>query len=208
MGPIFLLIMIPLWQQIIRPFLKKYGYQISPLCSVGLGGICASLSFVCAGILQIFIENEQAINENPLTNSSIKPTITILWQIPQFVLIMLGEIFLSIPGLEFSFIEAPATMKSVLTASWFINNAVGNLIVIIITETRPFTIQSNEFFFYAGLMFVCVLIFGILASKYKYTRRPSNDSSVQNTYTNNTAERNTTFTKSIGSNQLSSNSSR
>lgn len=96
---------------------------------------------------------------------------SVLWQVPQFFLIMMGELLLAIPGLQFSFTQAPQTMKSVLTAVWFINNAIGNLIVVVITELPPCDKQSSEFFFYAVLMLLAILYFTYLASKYKYSSR-------------------------------------
>jgi dipeptide/tripeptide permease len=80
---------------------------------------------------------------------------------------MMGEVWISIPGLRFSYTQAPQSMKSVLTAAWFANNAFGNLIVVVLTEIQPTTIQSIEFFLYAGLMFVGTIIFTLLARNYE-----------------------------------------
>lgn len=60
-------------------------------------------------------------------------------------------------------------MKSVLTAAWYCNNAFGNLIVVAITEWQPFKQQSKEYFFYATLMFVAMVIFEWIARNYRYT---------------------------------------
>lgn len=57
LGPVFLFLLIPLWQYIIKPFLRKfYQYELKPLQSVALGGVCAALSFFCAGFLEKFIQ--------------------------------------------------------------------------------------------------------------------------------------------------------
>lgn len=61
-------------------------------------------------------------------------TIHILWLIPQYVVMTMGEVMFSVTGLEFSFTQAPASMKSVLTAVWLLTVAFGNLIVILIVE--------------------------------------------------------------------------
>lgn len=68
-------------------------------------------------------------------------SISVLWQLPQFTLLMVGEVLLAIPGIQFAFTQAPSSMKSVLTAAWFINNAFGNIIVVFITELKPFRRQ-------------------------------------------------------------------
>lgn len=143
------------------PLLDKWGKKVVPLRSVTYGGICAVLSFIFAGILQIKIQNNivQTNNDNMYS---------VLWQFPQYCLLMWAEVLISIPGLKFAFTQAPKSMKSVLTATWFLNNAMGNLIVVIITEIKPFQLQSNEFFLYAGLMLIGIIIFTGISSTYNY----------------------------------------
>lgn len=153
-----MLLLIPLWQNICVPLLSYYNIEISALKCIVMGGLSAALSFLCAGILQYQIES----------NPSSKNQLSILWQFPQFLFIMLGEVWLSIPGLKFSFTQAPPSMKSVMTAAWFCNNAFGNLIVVIVTESEVFQKQSLEYFFYALIMFIGMVLFCWIASTYQY----------------------------------------
>lgn len=164
MSAFMLLILIPLWYNLIVPVLLVYNIEVAPLKSVTFGGISAGLSFLCAGCLQLRIEDNQLLQS---TNSGAAQ-LSILWQLPQFFFIMMGEVLLSIPGLQFAFEQAPPAMKSVLTAAWFCNNAFGNLIIVAVTEWQPFKLQSNEYFFYATLMFVAMLVYcgGVLANKH------------------------------------------
>lgn len=160
MGALLLLIQIPLWQNIIVPILLAFDIRISPLKSILMGGVSAILAYLCAAILQLNIEQR-------LLSNSIDQ-LSILWQFPQFFFIMLGELWLSIPGLSFSFTQSPPSMRSVMTSFWFLQNAFGNLIVIAITEMHLFKLQSNEYFFYATLMFFAMLLFNLLAKNYRY----------------------------------------
>lgn len=73
----------------------------------------------------------------------------------------------SVTGLEFSYSQAPANMKSVIQALWLLTTAFGNLIVIIVGEIKLGT-QAVEFFVFAGLMIVATCVFMILAKRYKY----------------------------------------
>lgn len=155
-GPLLLLIQIPLWQRYALPFLEALGHHVTPLHSVSLGGFSASLSFACAGILQIMIEQ-----------SSHKPSV--IWQLPQFFFLQMGEVLLAIPGLQFAFTRAPQSMKSVVTAVWFCNNAFGNLIVVLATEFKPPVRQSEMFFLYSMLMLVGIVVFSLLAQRYEKT---------------------------------------
>lgn len=168
-GALLLLILIPIWQNVVIPMLLMYNIRISPLKSMAMGGFSAVLAFFCAGILQLKIEQSLLSNNGEQWS--------ILWQFPQFLLIMLGECTLSIPGLSFSFTQSPYSMRSVMTAAWFCNNAFGNLIVIAITELKPFKLQSSGYFSYAFLMLIAIIIFCWLASSYRYTHYDNINSS-------------------------------
>lgn len=74
----------------------------------------------------------------------------------------------SVTGLEFSFTQAPSSMKSVLQAFWLLTVTFGNIFVVIIAKIKLVDTQSGEFFFYAGLMALDIALFIILAMKYKY----------------------------------------
>ncbi|XP_050583059.1 peptide transporter family 1 isoform X2 [Bombus affinis] len=67
----------------------------------------------------------------------------ILWLIPQYVIITMGEVMFSVTGLEFAFTQAPASMKSLLQASWLLTVAFGNLIVVIVAEISIFDSQAS-----------------------------------------------------------------
>lgn len=75
----------------------------------------------------------------------------------------------SVTGLEFSFTQAPESMKSVLQACWLLTVSFGNVIVIVIAEVKFFDSQASEFFLFSGLMAVDVIFFIALAMRYKYT---------------------------------------
>merc|ERR1712051_948730 len=95
-------------------------------------------------------------------------SIHMLWLLPQYFVITTGEIMLSITGLEFSYSQAPESMKSVLQAAWLLNVAFGNIIVIIVAEAKAFDSQASEFFMFGILMLVDMALFSFLAYRYKY----------------------------------------
>lgn len=64
-----------------------------------------------------------------------------LWQLPQYIVITAGEVMFSVTGLEFSFTQAPASMKSVLQACWLLSVAIGNMLVVVIAELKLFESQ-------------------------------------------------------------------
>ncbi|XP_073830928.1 peptide transporter family 1 isoform X2 [Musca autumnalis] len=101
-------------------------------------------------------------------------SMSILWLIPQYVVMTLGEVMFSVTGLEFSYSQAPVAMKSVLQACWLLTVAFGNVVVVIIAELALFESQAYEFFLFAGLMFVDMLLFMYMAYRYK----PNNPNAV------------------------------
>ena len=58
-------------------------------------------------------------------------------------------------------------MKSVISAVWLLTVSIGNVIVLIIAESRIFEDQSNEFFLFAGLVLAAGVVFGFLAYRYE-----------------------------------------
>lgn len=91
----------------------------------------------------------------------------IAYQIPQYILITAGEVMFSITGLEFSYSQAPANMKSVLQAGWLLTVAFGNVIVLIVAEGAGLE-QWIEFLLFACLLLGVCIIFSVMAHFYTY----------------------------------------
>lgn len=107
--------------------------------------------------------------------------LSIFWQIPQFVLIGISEIFASITSLEFFYSQAPHSMRSVSQALNLFTNALGSWLTIPLTmlvnvDTNDEWIPDNideghlDWYFYllAGLMFAALIIFVYLAYQFHY----------------------------------------
>uniref|UniRef100_H2Y3X8 Uncharacterized protein n=1 Tax=Ciona savignyi TaxID=51511 RepID=H2Y3X8_CIOSA len=88
--------------------------------------------------------------------------INIAWMLPQYFVITVGEVFLSITGLEFSYTQAPPSMKSVMTR-WLLTVSMGSVIVLVIAKSKMIARQAHEFLFFAALIGVATIIFALLA---------------------------------------------
>ncbi|XP_017794191.1 PREDICTED: peptide transporter family 1 [Habropoda laboriosa] len=112
--------------------------------------------------------DQQKVNVVTVTNPN---SMSMLWLIPQYVIITMAEVMFSVTGLEFAFTQAPVSMKSLLQATWLLTVAFGNILVVIITVVfadAVFDRQVYDLFLYAGLMFIDMIAFAILAKFYKY----------------------------------------
>lgn len=158
-NSIFSIIMVPIFDRILYPLLAKVGFK-TPLQKIAVGLSMAAASFVLAALIEMKIE---------------KDFIHILWLIPQYFVMVLGEIMVLIPNYNFAYSEAPASMKSVMVAFVYLTMAGGNLFMIFISGSRLFASQVNEFLFFAGVMLVAMAIFIVLAVRYKYVTTKSSD---------------------------------
>lgn len=157
-NPLLILIFIPLFDVILYPLLSKIGIRRS-LQKLTLGGILAGVAFVSSALVQFHID------------ASPEKSVSILWLVPQYVIITLAEVMFSVTGLSFSYEQAPESMKSVVQAFWLLTVAFGNLILVFVAEFAFFESQAYEFLLFAGLMFIDMMIFMILARNFKSTPR-------------------------------------
>ncbi|KAI4883849.1 hypothetical protein NFI96_017537 [Prochilodus magdalenae] len=99
----------------------------------------------------------------------IKPnSVHMALQIPQYFLITAGEVVFSVTGLEFSYSQAPSNMKAVVQAGWLLTVAVGNIIVLIVSEIAKLPDQWAEFLLFASLLVAVSVIFSIMSYFYTY----------------------------------------
>lgn len=65
-------------------------------------------------------------------------SVHMLWIFPPGLILDIGIILFSVPGLEFAYSQAPASMKTVIMAGWLLTTAIGNLIIVIIQAINLF----------------------------------------------------------------------
>lgn len=104
--------------------------------------------------------------------------VSILWQIPQYVIITAGEVMFSITGLEFAYSEASPQLKSVVQALWLFTTAVGDLIVVIIFMLNIFSDVAVQMFVFGGIMLLVIFVFILLAIFYYEYADYSNEGEV------------------------------
>src|SRR5207248_7981961 len=107
-NPILILIFIPIVNYLIYPAIDKI-FPLTPLRKIGIGLFITALSFVVIVWIQSQID------------AGMKPSIN--WQLLAYVILTLGEAMVSITGLEFSYTQAPNSMKSSVMALWLLTVA-------------------------------------------------------------------------------------
>uniref|UniRef100_A0A1I8ANF1 Oligopeptide transporter 1 n=1 Tax=Steinernema glaseri TaxID=37863 RepID=A0A1I8ANF1_9BILA len=109
------------------------------------------------------------VKENIFNLHAVVPKnhVSILWQVPQYVIITAAEILFSITGLEFSYSQAAPSLKSVVTAIWWFTVAFGDLVIIIIDKIVRIEDLAIIMFVFAAAMVVVIGVF-ILMSIFYY----------------------------------------
>ena len=157
-NPIFILLFIPLVNYLIYPAISRV-FLLTPLRKIGIGLFLTGLSFVVI----VWIQGQ--------IDQGLKPSIN--WQLLAYAILTLGEAMVSITGLEFSYTQAPNSMKSSVMALWLLFIATGELVVgkfnawdINLDGTKKLT-DYQYFTFFTIVMFVAAAIFVVLACFYK-----------------------------------------
>jgi len=157
-NPVLVLLYIPLFGYVVYPAIDKV-FKLTPLRKIGIGLFITVLSFLLPAWIEAQLDAGHKLNVG--------------WQIVSFMLLTAGEIMVSVTCLEFSYTQAPRSMKSLLMAIYLASIASGNAF----TSAVNFFISDGKggsrltgpeyYLFFAALMLVAALIFIPVAIFYK-----------------------------------------
>jgi len=165
LNPLLVMILIPVNNLLLFPMLRKFGIEPSPLRRMTAGIVLSAAAWIVVGNLQVALDAGDAVS--------------IAWQIAPYALLTLGEVLVSATGLEFAYSQAPASMKGVIMALWYLAVTVGNLWVLIVNasvknesvvgyiEGTGMGVMAAQMYFFAGFALLSALVFGWYATRYK-----------------------------------------
>jgi proton-dependent oligopeptide transporter, POT family len=120
LNPILVMILIPLFQFVIYPSVDKV-FRLTAIRKISIGFFLTAASFAVVAGAQDLIDGGA--------------TPSIAWQLWAYVLLTSGEVMISITGLEFSYTQAPKTMKSVIMAVWLFSVSLGNIFTSVVNHS-------------------------------------------------------------------------
>ncbi|MBM0106527.1 MFS transporter [Steroidobacter sp. S1-65] len=121
LNPILVLLLIPFNNVALYPLLRRFGYEPTALRRMGFGIAFSGLAWIAAGAIQLAIDGGDPVS--------------ITWQVLPYALLTFGEVLVSATGLEFAYSQAPASMKGVIMAFWYLAVTVGNLWVLLVNAS-------------------------------------------------------------------------
>jgi POT family proton-dependent oligopeptide transporter len=150
-NPALMMMLLPVTTAILYPALAKTRFAMTPLRRMPLGMFVAGLSFVCVAIIQQTLDAGHKIS--------------VLWQLVPYVLLTLGEVLVSVTGLEFAYAQAPRKMKGTIMSLFNLAISVGNLIVVFVARLNVFS-GATSFLFYAALVALAGLGMALVARRH------------------------------------------
>eukprot|EP00118_Oscarella_pearsei_P011953 m.84204 g.84204 ORF g.84204 m.84204 type:complete len:507 (+) comp36392_c0_seq3:143-1663(+) len=157
-NDILVIMLIPLLDYAVYPHIERtMNIKIKSLHKIFAGMTAAAISFILAGLLELYID---------VPVVSCRGNVSMVWQVPQYIAISFAEVLVSVTGLEFAYSQAPNNAKNLVTALWFLSQALGTALMAGLAEI-PFP-QKIEFFVYSGLMTLVLVISFCINRKFKY----------------------------------------
>jgi POT family proton-dependent oligopeptide transporter len=152
LNPILVMVLIPLFAKVVYPLSRRLGFEPTPLRRMSVGMFVAAGSFAAAALIQLALDAGRV------------PSIA--WQFFPYLFLSVGEIMVSITGLEFAYTQAPRSMKSTIMSFWLLTIFAGNLLTAYVSEVNTF--HGAAFFsFFMILMLALSTVFVWIASRYK-----------------------------------------
>ena len=100
---ILMMVIIPFLDRVVYPGLRRLGFNVTPLRRIGAGFLFAAGSAVMAGIIEIerkhIIKTHGTITQNVFSKSVNASTMSVFYQIPQYVLSGTSEPLATVTGI-------------------------------------------------------------------------------------------------------------
>jgi POT family proton-dependent oligopeptide transporter len=155
-DPIALIILIPLMDNFVYPFLRRCHIPMRPIMRIALGFFFAAAAMGYTAGIQAMVYRSPPYYDNPEGNQN---WISAAYLIPSYVLIAISEIFASITGLEYAYKKAPQAMKSIVMALYLITNCFASILAFALVSVA---VDPKLTWMYTGIscvMFACAIIF-------------------------------------------------
>ena len=157
-NPLLVMLLIPLFSYVVYPAIGRV-FALTPLRRIALGLFVTVLAFAIPTVIQ------WRIDQGGMPH--------IGWQLLAYVVLTSAEVMVSITCLEFSYTQAPKTMKSFIMAFFMLSISLGNLF----TSAVNFLIQNPDgssklagadyYWFFTLLMLGTALLFTLVVRYYR-----------------------------------------
>ncbi|KAJ7140087.1 peptide/h+ symporter protein [Mycena crocata] len=134
LNPISIIIMIPIFERGIYPFLRSRGINYTPIKRIATGFFVAGIAMVYAAVLQHYLYKTSPCQDGEPSacvgaDGKPNPSPINVWVVSgPYILVGMSEIFANITSLEYAYTKAPQRMKSVVMAFSQLQTALASAI--------------------------------------------------------------------------------
>lgn len=152
LNPLLVLVLVPLLGRVVFPALARRGVPLRPLGQVSAGLFASAAAFAAAAALQAAIDGGRTPHA--------------LWQLPQYLLLTLGEVLVSVTGLELAYAQAPRALRTTVMSIGFLTVVAGNLVAAAAGEL--FRLEGARWYLaFAALMLATAIAFHAIARRWR-----------------------------------------
>jgi POT family proton-dependent oligopeptide transporter len=157
-NPLLVMLLIPVFSYRVYPAIDRI-FPLTPLRKIAIGLFLAAAAFAIPTGLQLAIDG----GGEPFIG----------WQLLAYVVLTAAEVMVSITCLEFSYSQAPRSMKSFVMAFFMLSISLGNLFTSAVNffidvpgdESR--LAGADYFLFFTMLMLVTAMLFVMVSHRYR-----------------------------------------
>jgi len=130
-NALMILSLVPVFTYGIYPLAGRF-FTVTPLRKIGAGLFVTASSFLVIAWIESRIQAGFVVS--------------VWWQILAYVILTAGEVLVSITGLEYSYKQAPLSMKSFIMALFLLSISAGNLFTAAVNHfmVRPLSASAME----------------------------------------------------------------
>lgn len=157
-NPLLIMLLVPIFSYYLYPAINKI-FTLTALRKIAIGLFITVFAFAIPSWIQMQIDQGQIPH--------------IAWQLLAYLLLTSAEVMVSITCLEFSYTQAPQSMKSFVMALFFMSIAIGNLFTsavnfFIINADGTSKLTGAEYFwFFTCIMLVTAILFIFVSRSYQ-----------------------------------------
>ncbi|TFY52428.1 hypothetical protein EVJ58_g10024 [Rhodofomes roseus] len=133
LDPLSLIILIPLFDVIVYPLLRRHRVRLTPLRKITAGFFVASLGMGYTAFIQyrIYATNpcgRYAATCVDETGARVTSNMNVWVQAGSYILISISEVLASVTGLEYAYTKAPKGMRSLVMAVFMFMSAIASAV--------------------------------------------------------------------------------
>ncbi|KIM46804.1 hypothetical protein M413DRAFT_263342 [Hebeloma cylindrosporum] len=157
LDPFALIILIPICDLFMYPFLRRMGINFSALKKITAGFMTGAAAMIWAAVVQHYIYKTNPCGNQASDCADVSP-LNVWIQSGSYILIAISEVFASITGLEYAFTKAPKNMRSLVMSIFLFMSALSSALgeAFVSLSTDPLLVWNY------GVMGVLALVTGAI----------------------------------------------